>query len=468
MKNYRIESDSFGEVKIDDDYHWGAQTQRSLINFDIGNNRYQMPMEVIIALAIVKKCAAEVNLELQGLDQHLAEAISSAAQEIIDGKFDNHFPLIVWQTGSGTQTNMNVNEVIASIANEKLLGKKGGKSPVHPNDHVNMGQSSNDSFPTAMNIATILTVKRYLVPALQKFYAALDEKISIWNGIIKIGRTHLQDATPISLSQEFSAYQAQILYSLDRVDANISQIYSLAQGGTAVGTGLNCFADFDTKFAAKVATYTGLPFITATNKFEAIASHDGLVQFSGTLNTIAVSLMKIANDIRLLGSGPRCGIGEINLPENEPGSSIMPGKVNPTQCEALTMICAQVIGNNSAVTIGGAGGHLQLNTFKPLIIFNIIESIKILSAAMENFVAHCINGLEPNINRINYFRDQSLMLVTALNPHIGYDNSAKIAKKAHQEGKTLKEVAIELNLLGAEDFDRFVDAVAMTENQRKI
>lgn len=454
MKNYRIETDSFGEIKVEDKFYYGAQTQRSLDNFKIGTQK--MPIQLISALAILKKCAASVNAELGDLKDNVAHAISEASDRILNGEFNDNFPLVVWQTGSGTQTNMNMNEVIASIANEKLTGTKGGKSPVHPNDHVNMAQSSNDSFPTAMHIATVLSSKKQLIPALIDLQKALEEKVKAWDKIVKIGRTHLQDATPITLGQEFSAYTSQVTYSIESVEQALTRIYFLAQGGTAVGTGINCKKTFAEKFANKVAEFTGLPFKTAPNKFEVLASHDALVQFSGVLNTIAVSLMKIANDIRLLGSGPRCGFGELHLPENEPGSSIMPGKVNPTQCEALTMVCAQVMGNNLAVTVAGSSGHLQLNVFKPVIIYNILQSIDLLSSAISSFALHCISGLEANIERINHLRDQSLMLVTALNPHIGYDNAAKIAKKALKEGKTLKESAIELKLLSAEEFDKFV------------
>ncbi|WPY00575.1 Fumarate hydratase class II [Candidatus Trichorickettsia mobilis] len=454
MTQYRIEIDSFGEIKIDNKFYWGAQTQRSLENFKIGGQK--MPMLLIKALAILKKCAASVNAELGGLQPEIAQAIVDSASKILTGEFNEHFPLVVWQTGSGTQTNMNMNEVIASIANESLTGVRGGKSPVHPNDHVNLGQSSNDSFPTAMHIATVLGAKEQLIPALQKLHAALDNKAVAWHQYVKIGRTHLQDATPITLGQEFSGYAAQIKFAIDRVEGVLTRIYLLAQGGTAVGTGINCKPGFAEKFAMKVAEYTGYSFKTAPNKFEALATHDTLVEFSGVLNTIAVALMKIANDIRLLGSGPRCGFGELSLPENEPGSSIMPGKVNPTQCEAVTMVCAQVMGSHTAVTVGGMSGHLELNVFKPMIIYNILQSIDLLATAMNSFVDHCIIGLEPNLERINYLRDQSLMLVTALNPHIGYDNAAKIAKKAHKEGTTLKAAAIALNLLTAEEFDRLV------------
>ncbi len=465
MNNNRLESDSFGEIEIDDKFYWGAQTQRSLENFKIGSQK--MPLKLIKSLAILKRSAAVTNLQLGSLKKDIAQAIIEAASRIVDGEFDEHFPLVVWQTGSGTQTNMNMNEVIASIANEQFNGKKGGKSPVHPNDHVNMAQSSNDSFPTAMHIATILASHEQLLPALEKLHNSLQRKVEAWQKIIKIGRTHLQDATPISLGQEFSGYAMQVEYNLNRVKQGLKNIYSLAQGGTAVGTGINCKKGFAEKFAEEVAKLTGYPFVTAFNKFEALASHDALVEYSGILNTIAVSLMKIANDIRLLGSGPRCGFGELHLPENEPGSSIMPGKVNPTQCEALTMVCAQVMGNNVAITIGGSNGHLELNVFKPMIIHNILQSIDLLASGINSFVDHCLDGIEPNIERIDFLKNQSLMLVTALNSYIGYDNAAKIAKKAHHENKTLKQAALELNLLTEEQFDEWVRADKMIGEDEK-
>lgn len=454
MTNYRIETDSFGEIMVDNDCYWGAQTQRSLINFKIGEQK--MSHLLIKSFALLKKCAAEANLELKGLQPEIANAIIYAASEVIAGKFDDQFPLSVWQTGSGTQTNMNVNEVIASIANEKLTGVRGGKSPVHPNDHVNMGQSSNDSFPTAMNIATVLAASEQLIPSLENLHSSFETKAKKWQEIVKIGRTHMQDATPITLGQEFSGYAAQLKASLNRINTALQDVYYLAQGGTAVGTGINCFNGFVKLFIDNVVRDTKLPFHSAENKFCALASHDDLVFFSASLNNLAISLMKIANDIRLLGSGPRCGLGELLLPENEPGSSIMPGKVNPTQCEALTMVCVQVMANHVAVTIAGSNGHLELNVFKPIIIYNILQSINLLSTAMDSFLEHCVEGISPNIDRINYLRDQSLMLVTALNPRIGYDNSAKIAKKAYAENKTLKQCAIELNLLTAEEFDQLV------------
>ena len=415
-----------------------------------------MPREIIRALAILKRCAAVVNSKIADLDPKISNEIVKAADRVINGEFSNNFPLVVWQTGSGTQTNMNMNEVIASIANENLTGKKGGKSPVHPNDHVNMGQSSNDSFPTAMHIATVITTYEKLIPALNKLQASLAAKAKDWHKIVKIGRTHLQDATPITLGQEFSGYATQIQYSLERIEQSLIRVHYLAQGGTAVGTGINCPEGFAEKFADEVAKHTSYKFKTSPNKFESLACNDALVEFSGSLNTLAVSMMKIANDIRLLGSGPRSGLGELNLPANEPGSSIMPGKVNPTQCEAMTMVAAQVMGNHVAVTIGGSNGHLELNVFKPLIIQNVLHSINLLSDAIVSFVDHCIDGMEPNLERIKTLMDQSLMLVTALNPHIGYDKAAAIAKKSYKEGLSLRAAAIELKLISEQDFDKFV------------
>ncbi|MEM6339078.1 MAG: class II fumarate hydratase [Pseudomonadota bacterium] len=454
MSEYRIETDSIGEIKVEDKYYWGAQTQRSINNFKIAGQK--MPMEMVRALAILKRSAAKVHSDIAALDKDIASAIINSADRVLGGEFDDNFPLVVWQTGSGTQSNMNMNEVLASISNEKLTSKKGGKSPVHPNDHVNMGQSSNDVFPTAMHIATVVSVNEKLIPSLKKIHKSLEKKAKEWKSIVKIGRTHLQDATPVTLGQEFSGYAKQIEFNLERVKKSLENVHFLAQGGTAVGTGINCKPGFAEKFAEEVSNFTGYGFKTAPNKFEALACNDALVEFSGTLNTIAVSMMKIANDIRLLGSGPRCGIGELNLPANEPGSSIMPGKVNPTQCEAMTMVCAQVMGNHTAVTVGGSNGHFELNVFKPLIIQNLIHSTNLLSDAMISLVDNCIDGIKPNIDRINSLRDESLMLVTALNPHIGYDNAAKIAKKAFVDGTTLKEAAIELGIISVEDFDKFV------------
>ncbi len=454
MSGYRIETDSIGEVKVENKYYWGAQTQRSINNFKIADQK--MPKEMIRALVILKRSVAKVHVAIGAMDKMLADVIIDSADRVLAGEFDNNFPLVVWQTGSGTQSNMNVNEVLASISNEKLTGKKGGKEPVHPNDHINMGQSSNDVFPTAMHIATVLQVQKKLIPALNKIYKSLKNKANDWQSIVKIGRTHLQDATPITLGQEFSGYAQQMKYGLQRVEKSLENVYFLAQGGTAVGTGINCKPGFAKKFANEISNYTGYEFKSAPNKFEALACNDALVEFSGTLNTLAVSMMKIANDIRLLGSGPRCGLGELNLPANEPGSSIMPGKVNPTQCEAMTMVVAQVMGNHVAVTVGGSNGHFELNVFKPLIIQNVIHSINLLSDAMVSFVDNCIDGIEPNIERINILRDQSLMLVTALNPHIGYDNATRIAKKAFIDGTTLKEAAIALNLISSDNFDKYV------------
>lgn len=454
MASYRKESDSIGEIEVSDSVYWGAQTQRSLNNFKIADQK--MPKELIKALAILKRSASVVNSELGLLDSKLASEIILAADRVIAGEFDDNFPLVVWQTGSGTQTNMNMNEVLASIANEKLTGKKGGKSPVHPNDHVNMGQSSNDSFPTAMHIATVVTTKQKLIPALDKLFKSLSSKSKAWTKVVKIGRTHLQDATPLTLGQEFSGYAAQVEYSIKRIESSLKGAHYLAQGGTAVGTGINCHKDFAVKFATEVSKYTSYDFKTAPNKFEALACNDALVEFSGSLNSLAVTMMKIANDIRLLGSGPRSGLGELKLPANEPGSSIMPGKVNPTQCEAMTMVAAQVMGNHVAVTVGGSNGHLELNVFKPLIIQNVLHSINLLADAIVSFVDHCVDGIEPDFTRIKMLMDQSLMLVTALNPHIGYDNAAKIAKKAYKDGTTLKQAALELKLISEQDFDKFV------------
>ncbi|MDC0864531.1 class II fumarate hydratase [Rickettsiaceae bacterium] len=451
---YRIEQDSIGEIKVEEKYYWGAQTQRSLENFKIANQR--MPKEVVSALAILKRCAAKTHKDIGALDAKIANIIIESADRVLNGEFDDNFPLVVWQTGSGTQSNMNMNEVLAGISNEKLTGKRGGKLSVHPNDHVNMGQSSNDVFPTAMHIATILQIHKKLLPALTKIHKSLKKKSNEWKSIVKIGRTHLQDATPVTLGQEFSAYAKQIEYGIARVHTSMQSIYLLAQGGTAVGTGINCRKGFAEKFASEVANFTKYPFKTSPNKFESLSCNDALVEFSGTLNTLAASMMKIANDIRMLGSGPRCGIGEINLPANEPGSSIMPGKVNPTQCEAMTMVAAQVMGNHVAVTVGGANGHFQLNVFRPMIIQNVIHSVNLLSDAMVSLVDHCIDGIEPNISRINMLRDQSLMLVTALNPHIGYDAASKIAKKAFADGTTLKEAATSLGLISSEEFDKYV------------
>ncbi len=454
MSQVRIETDSFGEISVPADKYWGAQTSRSLMNFKIGGET--MPRPLIHALGTLKRSAAVVNMQLGVLDKKIGEAIVQAASEVMHGKLDEHFPLVVWQTGSGTQTNMNANEVISNRAIEILGGEMGSKKPVHPNDHVNMGQSSNDSYPTAMHIAAGMEASFRLIPALMRLHNALQQKSKEWKDIIKIGRTHLQDATPLTLGQEFSGYATQMAYGIERVKATLPRIYMLAQGGTAVGTGLNAKVGFAEKFAEEVATITELPFITAPNKFEALASHDAMVELSGALNVLACSLMKIANDIRLLGSGPRCGLGELSLPENEPGSSIMPGKVNPTQSEAMTMVCAQVMGNHVAVTIGGATGHFELNVFKPVIAYNVLQSMRLIADACVSFTDNCVAGIQANAEHIEKLRNESLMLVTALNPYIGYDNAAKIAKKAHKEGTTLKMAALALNLLTAEQFDQWV------------
>jgi len=454
MSKYRIESDSIGEIKVNAKHYWGAQTQRSLENFKIGDEL--MPLKLVKAIAIVKKCAAISNNKLGLLDTKKSEIIGKIAQEIIDGKHDNAFPLVVWQTGSGTQSNMNVNEVISNLAIKALGGKIGSKNPIHPNDHVNMGQSSNDVFPTAMHISSMLEIEKSLMPILLLFQKELSNKAKEFSRIIKIGRTHLQDATPLTLGDEFSGYAMQIQLNIERLADCTKRLSYLAQGGTAVGTGINTDKRFAVEFAKQVSKYTGLKFKTAPNKFEALASNDTMVELSGVLNVVAVSTMKIANDIRLLASGPRCGFGELFLPENEPGSSIMPGKINPTQCEALTMVCAQVMGNNTTITIAGSNGHLELNVFKPVIIHNILNSIKLLATGIENFIDKCLIDIKPNIERIDQLRDQSLMLVTALNPYIGYDKAAKIAKHAHENHMTLKESAVELGILTEDQYDKFV------------
>ena len=457
----RTESDSFGNIDVASDKYWGAQTQRSLQNFKIGGET--MPTPLITAFGILKRSAAVVNMQLGVLDKAIGEKIIAAADEVIDGKLAGHFPLVVWQTGSGTQTNMNVNEVISNRAIELAGGVMGSKKPVHPNDHVNMGQSSNDSFPTAMHIAAACEVTWSLIPALKKLQSALDAKAKEFSDIIKIGRTHLQDATPLTLGQEFSGYVAQLGYIISALGehAALYPVLELAQGGTAVGTGLNAKKGFAEAFAKEVASITKLPFVTAPNKFAALATHDALVMLSGVLNSAAVAFMKIANDVRLLGSGPRCGFGELSLPENEPGSSIMPGKVNPTQSEAMTMVCAQVMGNHVAVSIGGSNGHFELNVFKPVIIYNVLQSIRLLADSAVSFTDNCVVGIEANRERINKLMNESLMLVTSLNPHIGYDNAAKIAKKAHKEGTSLKEAGIALGLLTSEQFDAWVKPETM-------
>lgn len=452
--NFRIESDTMGELQVPNDKYYGAQTARSLMNFKIGGET--MPDELIRAFGILKKAAALVNLELGLLSKEKADLIIKAADEVIEGKLAGNFPLVVWQTGSGTQSNMNVNEVIANRAIELAGGVLGSKKPIHPNDDVNKAQSSNDTFPTAMHIAAVEQIHKILIPMVTKLRDALEQKSKEFENIIKIGRTHLMDATPLTLGQEFSGYTQQLTNGLERINAALPRLYELALGGTAVGTGLNTHPEFAVKSASKIAELTGLPFITARNKFEALATHDALVEFHGVLKTLAASLMKIANDIRWLGSGPRSGIGELNLPENEPGSSIMPGKVNPTQSEAMTMVCAQVFGNDVAVNFGGAMGNFELNVFKPLIIYNVLQSIRLIADACDSFTEHCVVGIEANTTNIKKHLDNSLMLVTALNPHIGYDNAAKVAKKAHKENLTLKQACKELGLLSEEDFDKFV------------
>tara|TARA_B100000749_G_scaffold226430_1_gene181997 strand:- start:7019 stop:8404 length:1386 start_codon:yes stop_codon:yes gene_type:complete len=450
----RIEKDSMGEIEVAADRYWGAQTQRSLQNFKIGND--QFPREMIRALGILKKCAALTNSELGLLNDEKTKAITQAADDVIEGQLDDHFPLVVWQTGSGTQTNMNSNEVIANRAIEILGGERGDKSVVHPNDDVNKAQSSNDTFPTAMHIAIAEQLENKFLPSLKHLKSAMESKQKQFNDIVKIGRTHLMDATPLTLGQEFSGYVRQLELGIQRVKDSQPRVYQLALGGTAVGTGLNTHPEFAQKAALHIAKETGLPFETAVNKFEALAAHDALVEMSGVLKVIACSLMKIANDIRLMGGGPRCGHSELILPANEPGSSIMPGKVNPTQCEALTMVCAQVIGNDMAVAVGGSNGHFELNVFKPMIVFNVLNSIRLIADASVSFTDNCVVGIEANRENIDKHLQNSLMLVTALNPHIGYDNAAKIAKTAYENGTTLKEEAINLGLLTAEKFDEVV------------
>ena len=458
--DYRIETDSMGEIKVPTSKYYGAQTARSLMNFKIGGEKF--PRELIRALGILKKAAALTNRELGILTVEKADLIVKAADEVIEGKLDDHFPLVVWQTGSGTQTNMNANEVISNRAIQLSGGQMGSKKPIHPNDDVNKAQSSNDTFPTAMHIAAVEEIHRRLIPMVTKLRDALAKKSFEFKDIIKIGRTHLMDATPLTLGQEFSGYVQQLTNGLERINTSLPHLYELALGGTAVGTGLNTHPEFAVKAAAKIAELTGSPFVSARNKFEALATHDALVETSGVLKTLAASLMKIANDIRWLGSGPRCGIGELSLPENEPGSSIMPGKVNPTQSEAMTMVCVQVFGNDATVTFAGASGNFELNVFKPVIIFNVLQSIRLLADACESFTDNCVVGIQANEINIKKHLENSLMLVTALNPHIGYDNAAKVAKKAHKENKTLREVVIELGLLTGEKFDEVVRPEKMT------
>jgi fumarate hydratase class II len=460
MPKTRSESDAFGALDIPADKLWGAQTQRSLQNFRIGGER--MPLPLIHALGLVKRAAAEVNRDLGSLDGKLAGAIVTVAQEIADGKRDDQFPLVVWQTGSGTQSNMNVNEVIANAANVALGGKLGAKSPVHPNDHVNMSQSSNDSVPTAMHIAAALDIERHLKPALQHLYEALEAKARAFESIVKIGRTHLMDATPVTLGQEFSGYAAQVKSALARLDVAQRELYPLAQGGTAVGTGINSKPEFAPRFAKRIAELTKLPFVSADNKFEHMAAHDAYVSVHGAINAAATALFKIANDIRLLGSGPRSGLGELALPENEPGSSIMPGKVNPTQSEALTMVCCQVFGNQTTITVAGSQGHFELNVFKPVMAFAMLQSIRLLGDAARSFADNTVAGIQANAERIEELLERSLMLVTALSPKIGYDNASKVAKAAHKNGTTLREEAVKLGFVTAEEFDRLVRPADMT------
>ncbi|WP_298863714.1 class II fumarate hydratase [uncultured Sulfitobacter sp.] len=454
MANTRTETDSFGPLEVPADKYWGAQTQRSIINFPIGWEK--QPIAIVRALGVIKQACAEANMAQGSLDEARGKAIVQAASEVVEGKFDDNFPLVVWQTGSGTQSNMNANEVIANRAIEIMGGVIGSKDPVHPNDHCNMGQSSNDTFPTAMHIATARTAHDVLLPGLRKLHAALQTKVGEFDGIIKIGRTHTQDATPLTLSQEFSGYTHQVAMAIRRVEDGLGRIYELAQGGTAVGTGLNTKVGWSETVAANMARISGLPFITAPNKFEALAAHDAMVEISGHLKTVAASLFKIANDIRLLGSGPRCGLGELILPENEPGSSIMPGKVNPTQCEALTQVCAHVFGNDAAVGFAGSQGHFELNVYKPMMAYNVLQSMQLLGDAASAFTDNLIVDLKADPVRIEKLMRESLMLVTALAPEIGYDNATKVAKTAHKNGTTLKEEAIALGFVDDETFDRVV------------
>ena len=461
----RKEKDSMGQVEVPDDRYYGAQTQRSLQNFKIGGEKFQR--ELIRAYAILKKAAAVSNESAGKLDSNISQAIIQAADEVIEGKLDEHFPLVVWQTGSGTQSNMNFNEVIANRAIEILGGQLGSKDPVHPNDHVNMSQSTNDTFPTAINIAAAEMVFNQLIPSLKKLLKSLAQKSKDFDSIVKLGRTHLQDATPLSLGQEFSGYTSAINHNIERLEASLDQCYELAMGGTAVGTGINSYEGFAESVAENIASITGLPFKSASNKFEAIATQDSIVELSGSLKTLAASLFKIANDIRWLASGPRSGIGEIIIPSNEPGSSIMPGKVNPTQCEAMTMVCTQVMGNDLTISIAGASGNFELNVFRPVIAYNIIQSIRLLNDACDSFRKNCIDGITPNKDRIKSNLYDSLMLVTALNPHIGYDKAAEVAKKAHKDNTSLKEAVIKLGYLSEEDFDKLVDPNKMIKPSEK-
>jgi len=454
MSSTRTETDTFGPIDVDADRYWGAQAQRSLGNFKIGWEK--QPASVIRALGIVKQAAARANMELGGLDKALGKAIVEAAQEVIDGKLDDHFPLVVWQTGSGTQSNMNANEVISNRAIEMLSGTMGSKKPVHPNDHVNLSQSSNDTYPTAMHIACAEQIVHHLVPGLKRLHAALDEKAKAFSHIIKIGRTHTQDATPLTLGQEFSGYAAQVASAIKRIELTLPGLYELAQGGTAVGTGLNAPVGFAEKVADEIAAITGLPFVTAPNKFEALAAHDAMVFSHGAINAAAAALFKIANDIRFLGSGPRAGLGELALPENEPGSSIMPGKVNPTQSEALTQVCAHIFGNNAAITFAGSQGHFELNVYNPMMAYNFLQSVQLLGDAAVSFTDNCVVGIEAREDNIKRGVENSLMLVTALNSRLGYDTCAKIAKTAHKNGTTLREEAVGGGYLTNEEFDQYV------------
>ncbi len=450
----RIETDTFGPIDVPADRYWGAQAQRSLGNFKIGWEK--QPLAIVRALGIVKRAAAEVNMALGHLDPKIGNAIVQAAQEVIEGKLDDHFPLAVWQTGSGTQSNMNANEVISNRAIEILGGEKGSKKPVHPNDHVNMSQSSNDTYPTAMHIACAEEIHHRLLPALQMLRNALNDKAQMWKNIIKIGRTHTQDATPLTLGQEFSGYTQQVENGIERIEMTLPKLMQLAQGGTAVGTGLNAPVDFDRMVAEVIAHITHMPFKTAPNKFEALAAHDAMVFSHGAINTVAASLFKIANDIRLLGSGPRSGLGELSLPENEPGSSIMPGKVNPTQCEAMTQVCAQIFGNHATITFAGSQGHFELNVYNPVMAYNFLQSVRLMADAAVSFTENCVVGIEPRLDNIKAGVARSLMLVTALAPKVGYDNAAKIAKAAHKNGTTLREEALKTGLVTSEEFDAIV------------
>tara|TARA_B100001250_G_scaffold406546_1_gene425773 strand:+ start:685 stop:2079 length:1395 start_codon:yes stop_codon:yes gene_type:complete len=461
----RKEKDSMGQIDVPDNRYYGAQTQRSLQNFKIGDEKFQR--ELIRAYGILKKAAAVSNESAGKLDSTISQVIIQAADEVIEGKLDKHFPLVVWQTGSGTQSNMNFNEVIANRAIEIMGGQLGSKEPVHPNDHVNMSQSTNDTFPTAINVAASEMVFNQLIPSLKKLLKSLDQKSKDFDSIVKLGRTHLQDATPLSLGQEFSGYASAINHNIERLEASLNQCYELAMGGTAVGTGINSYEGFADSVAENIASITGLPFKSASNKFEAVATQDSIVELSGSLKTLAASLFKIANDIRWLASGPRSGIGEIIIPSNEPGSSIMPGKVNPTQCEAMTMVCAQVMGNDLTISIAGASGNFELNVFRPVIAYNIVQSIRLLNDACDSFRKNCIDGITPNEDRIKSNLYNSLMLVTALNPHIGYDKAAEVAKKAHNDNTSLKDAVVELGYMSKEDFDKLVDPNKMIKPSEK-